>query len=81
VRTLRLVELEGTGERLQHALGNPDPGKQRHLLPAEPGHAPVLAIPLQTRLLRRDPCSPGGQELADLVPGVHTTRVTPLGAG
>jgi len=87
VRTLCLVKLKGTGQRLQNAFGNPahvpaleagvvvdaDSGEQRDLLSAKPWNAAVVAIEGQIHLVRRDLGSPGGQELADLAPGVHGT--------
>jgi hypothetical protein len=92
VGSLGLVELKRTGQRFQNALRNAtrvaalearvvvdaDPGEERHFLSAEARNTPVITVRAQARLLRRDLGSPGGQELADLVSGVHKTRVTPL---
>jgi hypothetical protein len=89
VRTLRLVELKGTGQGLQNAFGNPahvpalkagvvgnaDAGQDRDLLAAESGNAP-RPVGRQTNLVGRELGSPGGQELADLAPGVHGISVT-----
>jgi hypothetical protein len=91
VRSLGLVELKRTRDRLEDALGDSsraapleagvvvdaDPGEERDLLPAEPRDPPLVAVPRQARLLGRDLGSPRGQELADLVPVVHRTRVAP----
>ena len=96
VRTLGLVELQRPGERLEHALGDAgrvaaleagvvvdaDAGEDRDLFAAQAGDAaPATAVRGQAGLLGRDPGSPGGQELADLVLGVHVTDGTPLSAG
>ncbi len=51
-----------------------DPGEEGDLLPAKPWNAPLVAVPGQTRLLRCNHGSPGGQELADLIPGVSSAR-------
>jgi len=53
-----------------------DPSEHRDLLPAQSGHPPVAAIGGQARPLRGDPGSPGGQEVADLVPVVHGHHAT-----
>src|SRR5439155_10077983 len=85
VCSLGLVELKRTGKRLQNALRNATrvaalearvvvdahPGEERHFLPAKPRNTPVVTVGAQTRLLRRELGPPGGQELADLVPGIH----------
>ena len=92
MRSLGLVQLKSAGQRLQHALGHPaqvaaleagvvvdaDPGKDRDFLPSEPGNAP-LTIRGDSRLLWRDLCSPGGEELTDLALRVHEISVTPPG--
>jgi hypothetical protein len=92
VSALGVVELECTRERLEDALRNAarvaalearvvvdaDPGEEGDFLPAKSGDASVPPEGAQTRLLRRDLGSPGGEELADLAPGVHSPRVAPL---
>jgi hypothetical protein len=59
------VELERTSQRIEDTLGDPaqiapfeagvvldaDAGKQGHLVPAEPGNAPVCPVEWQARLL------------------------------
>jgi hypothetical protein len=81
VRSFGLVQLQGLGQRLEHALGRPvgiaalqagvvvdaHSSQQRDLFAAESGHAPVAAVGGQAGLLGGDPGPPGGQELADLV--------------
>jgi hypothetical protein len=90
VRALGLVQVKSAGQGLQHTLGHPaqvsaleagvvvdaDPGNDRDFLPAESGNAP-LTVCGDSRLLWRDPGSPGGEELADLALRVHERRVTP----
>jgi hypothetical protein len=85
MRTLRLIKLKGTSQRLYDALGNPahvpalkarvvvdaDSGQQCDFLPTETWNAAVVAVDGQTDLIRRDSGSPRGQELADLAPRVH----------
>src|SRR5439155_968892 len=91
MRALGLIELKRPRERCQNCLGDParvatletrvvvdaDPGEKRNLFPAESWNASVTSIGAQTRLVRRDLRSPGGQELTDLAPRVHGMRVTP----
>jgi pimeloyl-ACP methyl ester carboxylesterase len=86
---LRLVELQGAGDALEDALGragcpaalqpdvvvDADSGQERDLFPAQPGHAAVAAVGGQPGLLRGDPRAPGDQEIADLVPVVHSPRL------
>jgi hypothetical protein len=95
VSALRLVELQRTRKGFQNGFGDTacvaaleagvvvdaDAGEERDLLSAQPGNPPVTAVRAQLRLLRRDLRSPGGQKLADLAPGVDSTRVTPPGSG
>jgi hypothetical protein len=90
VRTLGLVQLQRTRERLQDALGDPvqvpplqtgvvvhtHTGEQRDFLPAKSGKAPASAEGRQARLLRDDPGPPRSQELANLVPVVHDLDAT-----
>ena len=86
MRPLGLVELQRPGQRLEDGLGDTagvaalepgvvvdaDTGEQRDLLAAQAGDAPgAAAVGGQPGLLRRDLRAPGGQELADLVLGVH----------
>src|SRR2546426_12260302 len=89
MRTLGLVELKRTSQCLKDALRDTahvpalkpgvvvdaDSGEQRDLLTAKPWNAAVVAVDGQTDLVRRDLGSPGGQELADLAPGVHRSSV------
>src|SRR5690242_4863716 len=91
---LGLVELQRPGDCFEHALRDPteippfeavvvvdaDPGEHGDLLPPEPGNAPLAAVRGQSRPLRRDPGSPGGQKLPNVVPSVHRPRLrTPRG--
>ena len=90
VRTLGLVELQCPGERVQNSLGHPaqiapletgvvvdaDAGEKGDLLPAQPWDPAVAAIGGQACPIRADLCSARGQEVADLVPVVHTSDVT-----
>ena len=58
-----------------------DAGEQRHFLPAQTGDATrAAAVRAQARLLGRHPRAPGGQELADLVAGVHDVETSPASA-
>src|SRR5438445_3528475 len=52
------------------------PGEHRHLLPAQPGNAPVAAVGGQSRLLGTEPGPSGGQKLSDLVLVVHALKAT-----
>src|SRR3954453_4341214 len=92
-----VVELQRSGERLEHAFGDAaevatfqpgvvvdaDAGEQRDLLPAQPAHPAVAAVHGQASLLRGDPGAPGGEEIADLRPVVHGLDATsePRSAG
>ena len=81
---LGVVELERAGERFEHAVRdaadvpalqalvvvNADAGQRGDLLAAKTRDTP-LAVSGQTRLLRGDLRSPSGQELSDVVCGVH----------
>src|SRR6185437_5672559 len=83
------------GDALEHALGgaggpaalqpgvvvDADPGEERDLLPAQPGHAAVAAVNGQPGLLRGDPGAAGDQEVAYLVPVVHDLRLRARRAG
>ena len=91
VRPLGLVELQRPRERLEDGVGDTahvaalepgvvvdaDAGEQRDLLAAQARNAPRAAEGGQTRLFGRDPGAPGGQELADLVLGVHDVESSP----
>jgi hypothetical protein len=88
VRPFGVVELQRAGERLEHAfrdaahvaaleagvVGNADSGQDRDLLAAQSGNAP-RTVGGEPHLVWRDLGSPGGQELADLAPGVHAPSV------
>ena len=85
VRALGVVELETAGERFEHALGDAaqvaalhlgvvvdaDAGEHRGLFAAQSGDAAGVAEDGQAGLLRGDLRSARGEELADLVAGVH----------
>ena len=87
---LGLVELQRGGQGVEDALGDPaeiaplepdvvvdaDPGEQGDLLPAEPGDASVAAVRGQAGPIRADPGPPRAQELARLLPVVHTPDPT-----
>ena len=91
VGALGLIEVQGAGDPFQHAVGGPvrpaafqpgvvvdaDPGQDRDLFPAQPGHPPVAAVGGQPGLLRGDPGPAGDQEVAHLVPVVHNPRLRP----
>jgi hypothetical protein len=84
VGALGLVELERASECVQDELGDAGdvaalqppvvldahPGQRGDLLAAQPGHA-ALAIARQAGLVGRDPGPARGQELGDVVGGVH----------
>jgi hypothetical protein len=84
VRALGVVQLKRASESFEHELGGAadvpafqalvvleaHARQRRDLLAAQPGHAP-LAVGGQTGLLGRDPRPAGGQELGDVVGGVH----------
>ena len=88
MRPFGIVELQRAGERLEHAfghaahvaaleagvVGNADSGQDRDLLAAQSGNAP-RTVGGQPDLVWRDLGSPGGQELADLAPGLHRSSV------
>jgi hypothetical protein len=94
VSAFGVVELERAGERAQDTLGDPihvaaleagvvrdaDPGQDGDLLAAQSRNA-TRAIRGQPDLVRGDPRPAGGQELADLAPGVHNSRVDPPARG
>ena len=81
---LCLVELQGAGERFEHAVGDAvhvpaldpgvvgdaDAGQDGDLLAAQPGDA-AAAVGGQARLLGGDLRPAGGQELSDLASRVH----------
>jgi hypothetical protein len=84
VRALGVVELERPGQRLEHQLGDAadlaalqapvvvdaHAGQRRDLLAAQAGD-PSPAVGRQAGLLGRDLRPPGGEELGDVVGGVH----------
>ena len=84
MRALGLVELQRPGQRFEHELGDAadlaalqapvvlgaDAGQRRDLLAAQARHAP-LAVARQAGLLGRDLRPAGGEELGDVVGGVH----------
>ena len=88
VRALGLVELQAARERFEHAFGDAaqvaalhlgvvvdaDAGEHRRLFAAQAGDAAGVAEDGQAGLLRGDPRSARGEELADLVPGLHATE-------
>jgi hypothetical protein len=94
VRALGVVELQGAGERLQDAVGDAagvsalqalvvleaDAGQRGDLLAAQSLHAagPVRG---QADLVRGDLRPAGGEELGDVVGGVHAIEGTPAAAG
>ena len=92
---LGLVELQRGGQGVEDAFGDPaqvaplepdvvvdaDPGEQGDLLPAEPGDAPVAPVRGQAGPIRADPGPPRAQELARLLPVVHTPEPTGAPAG
>jgi len=94
VGALGLVELQGAGERLDHAVGDAvhvppldagvvgsaDAGQDGDLLPAQARDA-TGAVGGQPRLLRGDLRAAGGQELSDLASRFHRSQsVDPLAA-
>ncbi len=95
VHPLDLVELQRHGDAVEDVVGDAaevppfepdvvlvaDPGEQRHFLAAQPGNPPIAAIDGKPRLLRCDPPTPGRQELADVVPGVHLMHVIAASTG
>ena len=88
---LGLVQVQGAGDAFQHAVGragrpaafqpgvvvDADPGQERDLFPAQPGHPAVAAVGGQPGLLGGDPGAAGDQEVAHLVPVVHNPRLRP----
>ena len=84
VRALGVVELQRPRQRLEHELRDAadlaalqapvvvgaDAGQRRDLLAAQPGHPP-LAVARQAGLLGRDLRPARGEELGDVVGGVH----------
>ena len=90
VRLLRLVQLQGPGQGVQHAFRDSaqvaalepgvvvdaHPGEQRDLLAAEPGDPPVAPVRGQAGLVGADPGPPGGQERPDLLPVVSHPEPT-----
>ena len=85
-----LVEVQGAGDGVENAVGDAgevaalqtgvvvgaDAGEHRHFFAAQAGNASP-AVGGQARLLGGDPGPSGGQELAYLVPAVHTARLRP----
>ena len=93
---LGAVELQGTGECLQHRVRDAgrvaaletgvvvdaDPGEERHLFAAQTRDAALTgAIGAEPCLLGSELCAAARQELAELAPGVHAGTVAPPGAG
>ena len=84
VRALGVVELQRPGQRFEHELGDAadlaalqapvvvgaDAGQRRDLLAAQAGHPP-LAVARQAGLLGRDLRPSAGEELGDVIGGVH----------
>lgn len=87
--TFGLAEPQGLGDRVEHLFGDAagiapfelgvvvdaDSGQHGDLFAAQPRDTPVAAVGDQPGLVRGDPGPPGGQELADLAPAVHITRL------
>ena len=87
---LGVVELERPGQRLQHALGgaahvsafqarvvrNAHAGQDRDLFAAQSGDA-TGTVGRQPGLLGRDPGAAGGEELPDLLLGLHENQPRP----
>lgn len=85
MRALGVVEQQGTGDGVEHALRQTlevaalearvvlhrHACDLGHLAAAQPLHPAAAAKGRQARLLRRDPGPPRGQELAHLAPVVH----------
>jgi hypothetical protein len=90
VRALGVVKLQRTGERLQHAVRDAaglaafqalvvldaDPGQRGDLLAAQPLD-PSRAVARQPDLLGGDVRPARGEELGDVVGGVHEDDPTP----
>src|SRR5947209_4199677 len=90
VSALGVVELERSGQCLQHAfgdaaevsalqagvVGNAHAGQDGDLFAAQSWDAP-RAIGLQACLLGRDRAAAGGEELLDLLVGVHENQPRP----
>jgi hypothetical protein len=90
VSALGVVELERSGQRLQHAFGdaaevsafqagvvrNADAGQDSDLFAAQAWNA-SRTVGRQARLLRRDRGAAGGEELLDLLPRIHETSLDP----
>ena len=84
MRALGIVELERPGQRFEHELRDAadlaalqapvvvgaDAGQRRDLLATQAGHPPP-AVARQAGLLGRDPRPARGEELGDVVGGVH----------
>src|SRR5581483_2257316 len=89
------VELQRACDGLEHVVGHAgrvpalearvvldaDAREHRCLLATAPAHAPVVAVDRKAGLLRRDPCSPGGEEVSDVLPRVHGLHATDGQAG
>ena len=83
-----LVELQGAGDGVKHAVGDSgevaafqlgvvvgaDSGEYGDFFAAQSGDT-AAAIGSQADLLRGDPGASGGQELSDLALAVHTARL------
>jgi hypothetical protein len=92
VRAFGGVELQSAGQRLQHGfgdalhvaalqpgvVGDAHAGEDGDLLATQPGN-PALPDVRQSDLARREPGSPGGQELADLALGLGLSTLTNAG--
>ena len=88
VSALGVVELERSGQRLQHAFGdaaqvsafqtrvvrNADAGQDSDLFTTQAWDAP-RAVGRQASLLRRYRGAAGGEELLDLLPRIHETSL------
>src|SRR3954453_20877897 len=91
MRALGVVELEGTGQRLEHEFRDPadlaalqtpvvvgaHAGQGRNLFAAQAGHT-ALAVARQAYLLGRELRSSAGEEFGDVVGKVHGAIVSLL---
>jgi hypothetical protein len=88
VRAFCLVQTQRIRERVEDGFGgaaevsafepvvvlDAEPGERRDLFAAQPRYAALAERP-DPDVLRRDPCTPGGEEVADLGLDVHVGSV------